>query len=711
MGQQQRVELLKALYRNAELLILDEPTAVLTPQEVEEFFTILRGMREQGKTIVIITHKLGEVLAISDDVTVMRDGKVVGCVKTKETSAAELARLMVGREVLLRVEKPPAKPGDVTLGVRNLSVRSGSGLVLDGVTFDVRAGEIVGIAGVDGNGQRELIEAIAGLVDPALVSGEMTLEGVPLAALDARKRRERGIAHIPEDRHRRGLLLEFGLDENAILGVHYRPPVASGAMLNDREVRRRTADIIQRFDVRPPNPTLPARALSGGNQQKLIIGREFELKPRLLLVAQPTRGVDIGAIEFIHRKLVALRDAGCAVLLVSAELEEVSVSLRSTAGDPRRPHRRRSRSRVGEPGRYRFVDDRRMKTLLFPLIAVIAAFLVGGAFVLAIGDNPIETYRLLIGSALWWPDGIGYTLFLATPLIFTGLAVSVAFRAGLLNIGAEGQLCIAAFATAWVGIVLGSLPAMVLVPLCFAAAVSAGAAWGAIPGLLKARFGSHEVINTIMMNFIAVALASYFTQYHYRTPGDPILQTAAISASAHLPRLGQIIPGLPARIPLNVSFLIALAASALVYVFLWRTKWGYELRATGSNPSAAEYGGISVRRQIVLGHGDLGRSGGHGGHQRGARLSPSGTTTGSPTATGSPASPWRCSDAIIRRVSSSPHFCSPSSRAAASPSMRSPNMSRRTSCRYLQATIILFVAAEAFFREPIERWLTSLRSR
>ncbi len=186
-----------------------------------------------------------------------------------------------------------------------------------------------------------------------------------------------------------------------------------------------------------------------------------------------------------------------------------------------------------------------MMALLFPFIAVIAAFLVGGIFVLAIGGNPLETYGLLIGSALWWPDGIGYTLFLATPLIFTGLAVSVAFRAGLLNIGAEGQLYAAAFATAWVGIVLGSLPAMVLLPLCFAAALASGAAWGAIPGLLKARFGSHEVINTIMMNFVAVALASYFTQYHYRTPGDPIMQTASISANAHLPRLGQIIPGCP----------------------------------------------------------------------------------------------------------------------------------------------------------------------
>ena len=191
------------------------------------------------------------------------------------------------------------------------------------MSFEVRAGEIVGIAGVEGNGQRELIEAIAGLVNPAQVSGDISLEGTPIAGLSARERRELGMAHIPEDRHRRGLLLEFGLDENAILGVHYRPPVTYGVFVNDRQVQRRTADIIQRFDVRPPNPALPARALSGGNQQKLIIGREFELRPRLLLVAQPTRGVDIGAIEFIHRKLVELRDAGCAVLLVSAELEEV----------------------------------------------------------------------------------------------------------------------------------------------------------------------------------------------------------------------------------------------------------------------------------------------------------------------------------------------------------------------------------------------------
>jgi simple sugar transport system permease protein len=240
-----------------------------------------------------------------------------------------------------------------------------------------------------------------------------------------------------------------------------------------------------------------------------------------------------------------------------------------------------------------------LRELLFPLIAVVAAFIVGGVVVALIGDDPVETYKLLIGSALSWPDGIGYTLFYATPLIFTGLAVMVAFRCGLLNIGAEGQLYVAAFVTAWVGITSARLPAAALVPLACLAAILSGAAWGAIPGVLKARFGSHEVINTIMMNFIAVALASYFTQYHYKAPGDPIMQTVPIGPNARIPRLGHILPGLPERIPLNVAFLLALLACVLVYVLLWRTRWGYEIRATGANPAAAEYGGISTRRQIV----------------------------------------------------------------------------------------------------------------
>jgi len=328
VGQQQRVELLKALYRHARLLILDEPTAVLTPLEVEEFFAILRRMREQGKTVIIITHKLSEVLAISDEVTVMRDGKVVGRVQTKDTNAAELARLMVGREVLLRVEKSDAEVGRSELEVKNLSVVDNAGAKrVNDVTFEVRSGEIVGIAGVEGNGQTELIEALAGLVDPARIKGEINFEGRTLNTLGARVRRELGIAHIPEDRHRRGLLLEFSLAENAILGVHYRRPIAAlagGVFLDESAIQRRAGEIIQKFDVRPPNAALPARSLSGGNQQKLIIGREYRVDPKLLLVSQPTRGVDIGAIEFIHRQLIGLRDDGCAILLVSAELEEVT---------------------------------------------------------------------------------------------------------------------------------------------------------------------------------------------------------------------------------------------------------------------------------------------------------------------------------------------------------------------------------------------------
>jgi len=323
VGQQQRVELLKALYRDAKLLILDEPTAVLSPQEVEEFFAILRRMKEQGKTIIIITHKLDEVLAISDEVTVMRDGKVVGEVKTSETNAKDLARMIVGRDVLLRVEKTDSQPKASVLEVKDLKVQGKHGLAVDGVSFEVRAGEIVGIAGIEGNGQTELIEALSGLLRPT--SGAFYFDGKDVTSRTARELKELGIAHIPEDRHKRGLLLHWDLAENSILGVHYRPPIVGAAgLMNGTAITQRIEEIIERFDVRPPNRSLRAKSLSGGNQQKLIIGREFELNPKLLLVSQPTRGVDIGAIEFIHRKLIGLRDAGSAVLLVSAELEEVT---------------------------------------------------------------------------------------------------------------------------------------------------------------------------------------------------------------------------------------------------------------------------------------------------------------------------------------------------------------------------------------------------
>jgi len=245
-------------------------------------------------------------------------------------------------------------------------------------------------------------------------------------------------------------------------------------------------------------------------------------------------------------------------------------------------------------------------------VAVLAAFVVGGIIILAIGDSPIHAFSLLLSNSFGSAKDFGWTLFYATPLIFTGLAVAVAFRCGLLNIGAEGQLYVAAFATAWVGIKFGgtvvngeswawaNLPWFVLVPLCCLAAIVVGGIWGGIPGVLKAKFGSHEVINTIMLNFIAIALVSYFTQYHYKIPGDPILESANIGEAAYIPQLNQYLPFIPHDVPLNLSFLLAILMCVLVYVFLWKTKWGYELRAVGENPSAAEYGGISPKKQIVL---------------------------------------------------------------------------------------------------------------
>jgi ABC-type uncharacterized transport system permease subunit len=257
-----------------------------------------------------------------------------------------------------------------------------------------------------------------------------------------------------------------------------------------------------------------------------------------------------------------------------------------------------------------------LREILSPLIAVIAAFIVGGAIILALGDNPFEAFGLLLSNSFGSVKDIGWTLHYATPLIFTGLAVAVAFRCGLLNIGAEGQIYVAAFATAWVGIKLGgtivevagkqedwswtSLPSWLLIPICVLTAVVAGGIWGAIPGYLKARFGSHEVINTIMLNFIALALVGYFTQYHYKIPGDPIQETAPIGAAATIPKLNQFLPFIPSDVPLNVAFLLAIAMCVVVYLYLWKTKWGYELRAVGQNPFAAEYGGISPKRQIVV---------------------------------------------------------------------------------------------------------------
>ena len=322
VGQQQRVEIMKALYRNADIVILDEPTAVLTPQEASDLFEILRTLRREGISIIFITHKLNEVLEIADRITVLRRGKVIETLAAADATQQSLARAMVGRDVLLRVEKSPSVPGATLLAVEDLQVRDDRGLeTVHGLSFEVRAGEIVGIAGVDGNGQTELVEAIVGLRRPT--DGRILVGGKNVTRDGPRDLIEAGIGHIPEDRHRRGLVLDFSIAENLSLHDYRKPPESRFGWLWPRRIVVRARKLIQEFDIRGGGPQTPAGSLSGGNQQKVVVAREIAADPRVLVAAQPTRGLDVGAIEYVHRRLVQERDGQKAVLLVSLELDEI----------------------------------------------------------------------------------------------------------------------------------------------------------------------------------------------------------------------------------------------------------------------------------------------------------------------------------------------------------------------------------------------------
>ena len=323
VGIQQRVEILKILFRGATILVFDEPTAVLTPQEVQELFKTFRAMKAQGRGIIFISHKLDEVLEIADRITVIRQGKVVETMDRAGATKPRIAALMVGKPVLLEVDRPPLQAGATVLEVRDLEVKSPRGyLAVNGLSLSVRGGEIYGIAGVEGNGQSELVRAIAEGAD--VTSGDILLEGQSILPWSVRQRREKGIAHIPEDRQKYGLLLTFSLAQNLALGMHHRAPfVTRFSTVNKRAVRQSARDIISRFDIRTPSEDTPANALSGGNQQKAVVAREISANPRLLVASQPTRGVDIGATEFIHRQLVKERSEGKAVLLISADLDEL----------------------------------------------------------------------------------------------------------------------------------------------------------------------------------------------------------------------------------------------------------------------------------------------------------------------------------------------------------------------------------------------------
>lgn len=322
VGMQQRVEILKTLYRGAEILILDEPTAVLTPQEIRELIEIMKSLVSEGKSIILITHKLKEIMEVCDRCTVIRKGQGIGTVDVSETNPTELASLMVGREVSFSTEKTPAEPKETFLSIKDLRVKDVRGVeMVKGLNLNVRAGEIVGIAGVDGNGQSELIEAITGLRKTE--SGDIKLHEKAITNLTPRKVTQSGISHIPQDRHKFGLVLDFPIGENMVLQSYYNEPFSKNGVMNFKNIYQKANELIEEYDVRTPDAYTKARSLSGGNQQKAIIGREVDRSPDLIIAAQPTRGLDVGAIEFIHKKLIEERDKGRAVLLLSFELEEI----------------------------------------------------------------------------------------------------------------------------------------------------------------------------------------------------------------------------------------------------------------------------------------------------------------------------------------------------------------------------------------------------
>ncbi|GAV24246.1 nucleoside ABC transporter ATP-binding protein [Carboxydothermus islandicus] len=323
VGAQQRVEIVKALYRKAKLLIMDEPTAVLTPQEVKELFSTLKKLSQEGMSIILITHKLNEVLEVADRVTVLRDGQVIKTLNTKDADEKLLAQLMVGREVNFVPAKSPCQPGPVVLEIKDLVVKNQRGITaLNGLSLTVRGGEILGIAGVDGNGQTELAEAIAGLIKP--VAGTILLNGEPIVGKKPRVITEKGLGHIPEDRHKRGLVLDFTLSENIILQSYYCEPwCGKFGFLNLNSIKSMAQELLEKYKVKAPHSEVAARTLSGGNQQKVVVAREISRRPKLLLAVQPTRGVDVGAIEYIHEQIIKERERGAAVLLISTELSEI----------------------------------------------------------------------------------------------------------------------------------------------------------------------------------------------------------------------------------------------------------------------------------------------------------------------------------------------------------------------------------------------------
>lgn len=662
VGVRQRVEILKALTFDARIIILDEPTGVLRPQEAEQLFAILRSFAAEGRAVVFISHKLGEVKAVADRFTVLRDGRAVTTGATGEVSEAEIARLMVGREVnLSRVEEPKALPeAPAALEVANLVVLGDRGQVaVNGVSLRLKAGEICGVAGVEGNGQTELVEALAGT--RATASGTMMIDGGPVTRSGAAERRASGLSHIPEDRLAVGIAPRLSIQDNISAGF-FNSALFSRGLVKRALATNFARSLIKGFGVRASGPGAAVGQLSGGNIQKVIVARELEARPKVLLASQPTRGVDIGATEFVHGRLRAARESGTAVLLVSADLSELlSVADRvvvmyrgqivgefppredkindigmamagisagteddatvSAVEQPRVSEQhagRRARSQWAA-GRWRIplevvgdegvaagplLDWRRMRSgfgerarragsgMSQPTVAVVLALVVGMIVIASIGQNPFSAYKYFLLSSFNGVNNFGNMLVQLTPLLIVAASVIISFKAGIFNVGAEGQLYVGALVGVLVAITFKSLPGPLLILFSMFAGAAVGALWAIVPAVLLAVWDVNIVVTTLMFNYIAQYLTTYLVTGPFLDSQAGAAETKQVPPQAHLPT----ILGSSGA---TIGVLIGLAMLAVVAFVLQTTRWGLQIRILGDSPRFAQYIGVGVKRRTI----------------------------------------------------------------------------------------------------------------
>jgi ABC-type uncharacterized transport system ATPase subunit/ABC-type uncharacterized transport system permease subunit len=676
VGIRQRVEILKALTFDARIIILDEPTGVLRPQEAEQLFGILRSFAAEGRAVVFISHKLGEVKQVADRFTVLRDGRAVTTGGTADVSEAEIAHLMVGREVSLsRVEAPRALAGAQTvLEVEDLLVVGDRGqTAVNGVSLQLKAGEICGVAGVEGNGQTELVEALAATRQAS--GGRVSIGGVDVTSAGVAERRAIGLSHIPEDRLAVGISPRLSIQDNVTAGFF------DSALFSRGLVRRAlatgfAATVVEKFDVRASGPGAVIGQLSGGNMQKVIVARELEARPKVLLAAQPTRGLDIGATEFVHSRLRAARHNGAAVLLVSADLSEllsladrivvmyrgeivgefppeegkvsdIGMAMAGVGAGGQRgtdgartapavaadlPAKARSRPvetgpdrqlgawkaqrwriplEATEPGeatrsqsrswgqrRKAMVDRARAgvrrsaPNVAQPAVAVVLALLVGMVIITSIGQNPFSAYKYFLLSSFNGVNNFGNMVVQLTPLLFVAASVIISFRAGIFNVGAEGQLYVGGFAGVLVAVTFKSVPGPLLIFLAMLAGALAGAIWAVLPAVLLAAWDVNIVVSTLMFNYIAQYLTTLLVTGPFLDRQAGAAETNLVAPQAHLPT----ILGSSGA---TIGVLIGLGTLLVVSLVLRTTRWGLQVRLLGDSPRFARYIGVEVKRRTI----------------------------------------------------------------------------------------------------------------